>query len=313
MNLHRIPRKQLDSNIFYVNDDMDRIVGLDRTTVQVHDHLHDVGAQQGYHKGSNVSFDPTLSALSEAEVQAAVTEFANKPIATPVQETSALIVTTDYYQVTSSIDAYVGTTPGVDPNSLFALYDVDGIELPITVLDVTSDQAGTTSVLGQTWHNKPYLQLSAVPNEQILVKYGVESTLASLPIDALLKEGVISAEIDSEVIAAIADIKGTAWDVPVPAQRNLVGLDTRMTAVEGLAHVHKIGVDAVGTMDGVNASFTTPDNYVLGTLQITLSGTRLHPAMFTEDSANAFTLVLQPEQLPNAAVQDWMICDYILG
>ena len=47
MTLHRIPRKQLDTNIFYVNDDMDRIVGLGHTTAQVYDHLTDAGAQVG--------------------------------------------------------------------------------------------------------------------------------------------------------------------------------------------------------------------------------------------------------------------------
>jgi len=225
MDLHRIPRKQLDVDIFYVDDDMDRIVGLDLTTGQVHDHIHDSGDLQAYHKGSNVGFDPTTNPLTTNTVQHALAEFANKPIAAPVHEISAASVVSNRYQITSIYDAYVGV-PAEDPNAVFAIYDIEGRELPITILDITDDEFGTTSVVGNTWHSNPWIQLSGVPNQQILIKFGIRSSMGDLPINAFLKEGVIVAEVDSEVTAAIADIKGTAWNVSVEPGNSMYDLVT---------------------------------------------------------------------------------------
>jgi len=316
MSLHRIPRKQLDTSIFYVEDDLERIEGLDRTTAQVHDHLHDVGDNQAYHKAGNVGFDPVPSPLIGTNVQVALSEFANKPIADPTSEQSGVPVTTSHYQVTASERAYVGTNPGDNPNSLFAVYNTDGHELPITVTGVTDDAAGLNSVVGQVWFANPYVQLSAAPNEPIIIKYGTENSLAALPIDALLKEGVIVGEIDSEVINAIADIKGTAWDTAVPSDRNLVGLDNRINAISPFLHTHRYDVIPTGIMDGVNDTFGIPggETYVSGTLQVFLNGTKIMGNLVAELPGLAtFRLLVFPEQLPNSAVNDTLEVNYILG
>jgi len=313
MTLHRIPRKQLDPDIFYVYDDMGRIVGLDRTTAQVHAHLHDDGEVQAYHKASNTTFDPIGNPLTSANVQFALAEFANKQIAEPVQETSAAPVATPLFHVGAASEAYVGVT-GEDPNAAFAIYNTDGHELDIQVLDITSDAAGTTSVAGNIWHSNPYLQLSAIPGEEILVKYGTRTSLGDLPINALLKEGVIAAEVDSEVIEAIADIKGTAWHVPVAADSNIVMLDYRIDNLEDRSHIHKTGIAPVGVMDGVNRVFTLPgaEGYVLGSLAVYLSGIRLRKTLITEIDNATFQLDIFTEQLPDSTMGDWLNVDYIL-
>jgi hypothetical protein len=294
---------------------MDRIVGLDRTTAQVHDHLHDTGNLQNYHKASNVGFDPTTNPLFSDNVQYALSEFANKPMASPVHETSSGVVSTTTYQIQATANAYVGV-PGEDPNATFAVYDTQGIELPITIVDVTSDAGGTSSVVGNIWHNKPYLQLSAAPNQQIMIKYGTQTTLGELPINAFLKEGVIAAEVDSDVVNAIAEIKGTAWDVTVPSDRNLVGLDNRLTTIEAVAHVHRYNIIPSGAMDGVNSIFNLPgsEEFVLGTLCVYLSGIRLPSTAIglMGPPHNSFQILVEQEQLPVSAMNDTLEIDYIL-
>jgi hypothetical protein len=269
---------------------------------------------QEYHKSSNVTYDPTNTALSTDNVQYAMDEFANKPLAAPVQETSPAVVSTSYYQITATDDAYVGV-PGEDINAVFAVYDVNDYELPITITAITEDQAGTIPVSGQTWHNQPYIHFSTPPNQQIMIKYGTKTTLAALPINAFLKEGVIVAEVDSDVTGYIAEIKGTAYDVVVPSTRNLVGLDARITAMTPFLHTHIYSATPVGALDGANATFTLPggDTYVGGTLEVFLNGTKLPSAAVNEATPTTFQILVQIEQLPDAAVNDTLEVNYILG
>lgn len=311
--LHRVPEKQLDEKVYTVDDDMSRIEGLSRTTAEVEAHLDPTGHVGYDHAADESRYDTASTPLTQQNLQDALDEFSSMFLAVPVRETSAAVVGASYYQLTAAEDVWVSDTPGKDPNTLVGLYDEDGDELVgITVTDITSDQAGTTTVIGNSWHNQPYVQLSGVPGVKVMFKYGIKGQLAALPTDTLLREGVIVAEVDSDVIAAIAAIKGTAWDAPVPTGRSLDELGDRVDALE-IGDPFKFNVTPTGTQDGTNAVFTLPgtDEYQTGTLKVYLNGIKLKDSKVQKDSSTQLTLLVETEQLPDSSIGDYIEIDYV--
>jgi len=315
VDFHRIPRKQLDPNIFYVTDDIQALIGISFTTAELEAHIVNSAYPAKAHPAVDILFDPTASALSTTTVQDALDEFNLKPMAIPAQETSAGVVATSYYQVTSLTPIYVGIVPLEAVETFIGIFRAsDDFELEI-VTDVTSDSAGTTTVVGNTWALNPYIQFSAPPGVQIKVKYGLQSTLGELPIKTLLSEGIAVGEIEADVAAILADIKGTAFDVAVPNTRDLVGLDNRVSTLEGLAHDHEYNATPVGAQNGLNALFTLPggDSYVTGSLKVYLNGIKLRDSLVDKTSTTTFTLLVESEQFPDSSVQDYLEIDYEVG
>lgn len=150
-----------------------------------------------------------------------------KEMAKPSRHESPSSISNTYYQLTGKV--YVGESTSDNPNGLVALYDVDGNELNIAVSDITSDSAGTNSVIGSTWHTDPYIQLSSAPGVVTLFKFGTYTTLGTMPINALMTEGVITGEVDADVQSALSEIKGSsyAWNDAPPA--TLEGLNSSLS------------------------------------------------------------------------------------
>lgn len=315
-DFHRIPRKQLDEDLVYTDTDLSEFDGISFSTAELEEHIVNGAYPTHHHEASRITYDSSGSPLLTDLVQDALDEIANYPLAVPAQEDTGLgPVGSDVYQFQTVQPVYVGVTGGEDPNGFIGLFDTDGNEIEsITVTDVTSDLAGTTSVIGDMFATQPYIQFSGNIPEELTLKFGIESSLLSLPKNALLREGILVGEVDGDVQAFIAEIKGTNFDVPVAGDSDLVSLDSRIDALEAIDHEHAYSVEPDGTKDGVNRTFTIPSggSYISGSLQVYIGGVRIKASGIQEDSAMQFTLTadVYDEQLPNSATNDWIEIDY---
>lgn len=149
---------------------------------------------------------------------------ASKLIAVPQIE-NITSLDNSYYQIQqSSPMVLVGHNAGDDPNRFFSILDEDGTLLMdaggnvIRIGAITSDQAGTISVVGQGYVAQPYIHLidgasaAYIPNRYVRVRYGVEATVSTMPEDILLRESVWVGETDADLRNLIAGIKGDAFD-----------------------------------------------------------------------------------------------------
>jgi hypothetical protein len=180
-----------------------------------------------------------LNRTNPHQVTAAQTGAPNalQAIAAPQTEQSVGAVSSSVYQLRALAPIFVGRTSGIDPNALVALIEVDGTKLmvggvQVTIIKVTSDSAGNDSVIGLGYYANPYLHLSAIPSKVIRMRYGIESSLGSIPESLLLNEPIWVGETDADIRGLIADIKGMAYDAAVPDDDDLGSLAIRISAIE---------------------------------------------------------------------------------
>lgn len=159
----------------------------------------------------------------------------NKRIAVPQTELSSAPVNAAVYRLADATPAFVGRA-GATAGSVMALLGEDIVigasGNPITIVNITSDLAGNTSVVGMGYVAQPYVHFSeAIPNVPIRIRYGVEMTLDTLPESVLINEPLWVGETDQDVRALVAEIKGGAFDRIIDANQNLQGLDTRIAGL----------------------------------------------------------------------------------
>lgn len=163
----------------------------------------------------------------------------NKPLAIPQTERSDSILAVSYYRVTGVAPVfagYAGATAAMVVSFVEPVIGNSGNEL--TIVDITSDAAGLNSVVGTGYVLNPYIHFSEpVPGVVVNLRYGIQSTLGGLPEGVLLVEPMKIAEVQADTQSWIAAIKGTSYDTPVAPTRTLIGLDSRVGAVEGASQM----------------------------------------------------------------------------
>lgn len=162
---------------------------------------------------------------------------AQKPIAIPQTEQSDSSVTTTVYRVKAVAPIFVGRNIGINPNSVISLFEMDGTRLannglPITITKITSDASGDNSVVGFGYVTNPYIHLTAIPNKNIKLRYGIECVFERLPETVLLNEPMWVGETTADVRQWISEIKGMAYDTPVAPDKTLLELSNRIDIME---------------------------------------------------------------------------------
>ena len=193
-------------------------------------------------------------------------DYINQIIAYPTEEDNS-ISTTDYIMTYSAGDIYTGAEIETDPNSFFDITDQSDNEITdsngdqITITDV-QDELGN-SILGvgnPTWYGagsgeEVHLILSAIPDpNSARFHYGVKKKLSELSGDALLKKGVTSKQADANLIASIENMRGFAWNEPVPSDMTMQQVESRVTTNEGEVSSNKTSINQNADEISTNAT-----------------------------------------------------------
>lgn len=193
----------------------------------------------------------------------------NKRIAVPQTELSSAPVNAAVYRIMDTTPAFVGRA-GATANSVMALLGEDVVVgasgNPVTIVNITSDLAGTVSVVGAGYVAQPYVHFSEpIPNIPIRIRYGIEMTLDTLPESVLINEPLWVGETDQNVRALVAEIKGGAFDRVVDASQNLQGLDARiLTLNNDLAGISNDVADVTNSVNNMTGSVQDLDNDIQG-------------------------------------------------
>lgn len=167
------------------------------------------------------------------------------------------------YKLTTIGDKYVGRPTELNPNIFFDFTDKQYNELidkdgnPITIIDVLDEN--DMSLLGvdetenprPTWYGKEsgeeiYLVLSDMPEEEIdefRISMAVHVLLKDMAIDALIKRGVTSKQIDINIVDAITDLKGINWEEPVPSGMDMQSVYGKVTAHDDSISNHTTSIN----------------------------------------------------------------------
>lgn len=178
----------------------------------------------------------------------------DRPVALPQTEVSSGVVAANFYRLQAVTPVFVGRAGATAAMLVAFTEEVIGASTnEITVVDITSDAGGATSIVGQGYAMQPYIWFSeAIPGVQISLRYGIEGTLGGLPEGALLVEPLKIAETQADTQAWIAQIKGDSYDANVPAAKNLVGLDGRTSALEAATgNLQSADSDTQGWVAGI--------------------------------------------------------------
>ncbi len=193
--------------------------------------------------------------------------YINQVIAYPTEEAGLLteLVGNDYILKYSAGDTYVGTEIETDPNGFFDLTDQNDDELvdangdTVIIIDVQNESGNSLLGAGSpTWYGTDsqeiHLILSNAPTTDFKVLYGVKKNLSSLAVDAMLKRGVTAKQIDANVVDSIEAMRGFAWNEPVPTDKTLLGVETRVTANEGDISTNQTSISQNATDIQMNAT-----------------------------------------------------------
>jgi len=187
-----------------------------------------LGDKGGYsHSQIDTHLDNIINPHTVTAVQAGAVD-ATKGIAVPQSENVATLNDTKYQIQQINPMVFVGQSIGDDPSRFITILEEDGSLMMdgggtvIRVGAITSDMAGTTSVVGDGYVAQPYIHLidgaSAPynPNKFVRVRYGIEATVSTMPEDILLREAVWIGETDADLRNLVAEMKGVAYSDPSP-------------------------------------------------------------------------------------------------
>ena len=179
-----------------------------------------------------------------------IAEYWNQVIGYPTEEDQTVVGTTVTLNYSAG-DIYVGTEIETDPNSFYNLttqtddecLDAEGNE--VKVVDVLDENGVTLLGVGKPeWYGagtteQVKLVLSAIPvDPNVRIHYAVKKLLRNLSKDALLKKGVTAKQIDANIIDAIENLKGKAWNEVLAEEERLAKVAERLgTAESDLAEV----------------------------------------------------------------------------
>jgi hypothetical protein len=121
--------------------------------------------------------------------------------------------------------AHVHPSPELVPSSVYGLPEVN------------REAIKSAMIIGNPGCYPTATQLALMPLLEHNLRYGIQSTLGGLPEGVLLVEPMKIAEVQADTQSWIAAIKGTSYDTPVAPTRTLIGLDSRVGAVEGASQM----------------------------------------------------------------------------
>ena len=248
-------------------------------------------------------------------------DYANQVIAYPTEEEGLLTELTgnDYTLKYSAGDVYVGTEIEIDPNGFFDLTDQNDNELvdangdPVTITDIKDELGisllgpGTPTWYGSNMGEEIHLMVSDSPAVDFKVLYGVKKNLSGLSVDAMLKRGVTAKQIDANVVDSIEAMRGFAWNNPVPADKTLLGVETRVTNNETGISSNQTSISQNATTIQTNATnITAAENNITAnqtSIQQNADGINVNAAKIqtneSDISANSASIQVNADSIQN--------------